>query len=52
MWMQELPMVMDLAREVGIVLLSRLEHDLGAICELMGSEVDLAETSFAYKVAE
>lgn len=42
-------MVVDLAREVGIVLLRRLEDHLGAICELVGGEVDLAKTPFAYQ---
>jgi hypothetical protein len=45
--MQELAMVVDLAREVGIVLLRRLENHLGAIRELMGGEVDLAKAAFA-----
>jgi len=52
MWMQELPMVVDLAREVGIVLLRRLEHDLGAIGELVGREVYFAETAFADQSSE
>ena len=40
-------MVVDLAREVRIVLLRRLEHDFGAIGELVGGEVDLAEAALA-----
>ena len=49
---QELAVVVDLAGEVGIVLLGRLEHDLGAIGELVGGEVDLAEAAFADEAAE
>ncbi len=45
-------MVVDLAREVGIVLLRRLEHDLGAIGELVGREVYFAETAFADQSSE
>ena len=52
MWVQELTMVVDLAGEVGIVLLGRFEHDLGAIGELMSGEVDLAEAAFADEAAE
>lgn len=40
-------MVMDLAREVGIVLPGRLEHHLGAICELVRGEVDFSEAALA-----
>lgn len=29
MWMYELPVVMDLAGQVGIALVGRLQHDLG-----------------------
>jgi len=45
--MQELTMVVNLAGEVGIVLLRRLEDDLAAIGELMTGKVDLAEAAFA-----
>ena len=45
MWVQELPMVVDLTRKVGIVLLRRLEHDLGSIGELMSREVYLSEAA-------
>lgn len=31
MWVRELAVVMDLAREVGVVILRALEHDLLAI---------------------
>ena len=45
-------MMVDLSREIRIVLLRRLEHDFGAIGEFMGSEIDLAEAAFAYEPAE
>ena len=45
-------MMVDLAREVGIVPLRRLEHDLGAIGELVRGEVDLAKAAFADQSAE
>jgi hypothetical protein len=48
----ELAVVMDFAREVGVVLLRALEHDLGAIAEFMRCQVDLAKTSLAYKFAQ
>lgn len=44
---EELSVVVDLAGEVGIVLLGRLEHDLGAIGELVGCKVDLSEAALA-----
>jgi hypothetical protein len=47
MWMQELAMVMDLPGEIGVVLLRALEHNLGAIGELVRGQVDLAEAAFA-----
>lgn len=63
MRVEELAMVVNLTRQIGIVLFGRLEHDLqhfvldgwisffsflglsclGAICELVGREVDLAK---------
>lgn len=43
--------MVDLAGEVGIVLLRRLEHHLGAIGELVGGEVDLAEAALADELA-
>ena len=45
-------MMVDLAREVGIVPLGRLEHDLGTIGELVRGEVDFAEAAFANQPAE
>lgn len=45
-------MVVDLAGEVRIRLLRGLEHDFGAIGELVGGEVDFAEGAFAYELAE
>jgi hypothetical protein len=67
-WVLELAVVMDFAREVGVVLLRALEHDLfaisvvplwdlgisylGAIAEFMRCQVDLAKTSLAYKFAQ
>lgn len=52
MRVQELAVVMDLAREVRVVLLGRLEHDLGAIGELVRGKIDLAEGAFADEPAE
>lgn len=48
MRVQELPVVVDLARQVGIILLRALEYDLGAIGELVSGKVDLTEAAFAY----
>ena len=45
-------MMVDLSREIGIVLLRRLEHDLGAIGELVRSEIDLSKAAFANQSAE
>jgi len=61
-------MVVDLAREVRIIFLCRLEHDLaffsrapkasktraylGSIGELMRCEIDFTKGSLAYKVAQ
>lgn len=42
-------MVVNFAGEIGIILLRTLEHDLGAIGELMRGQIDLAEASFANK---
>lgn len=70
--MQELAMVVDLTRQVGIILFGRLEYDLqgnvsdgcislfsslglsclGAICQLVGREVDLAKRSFSYQAPD
>ena len=63
MWVQELAVVVDLAREVVVVLLGRLEDHLvllsesaignmwtahlGAIGELVGREIDLAKAALA-----
>lgn len=49
---EELAMVVDLAGEVGVVLLRRLEHDLGAIGEFMGCQVDFAKAALAYEPSE
>jgi hypothetical protein len=48
----ELAVVMDLAGEVGVVLLGRLEDDARAVAELVRGEVDLAEAAFANQTAE
>jgi hypothetical protein len=45
--MYELPVVVDLAREVGIPLVGGLEDYLGAIGEFMRCEVDFAKGSFS-----
>jgi hypothetical protein len=50
--MEELSVVVDFSREVGIVFLSRLEHDLGAIGELMSGKIDLTEASFSNQAAK
>jgi hypothetical protein len=50
--MQELAMVVDFAGEIRIILLGRLEHNLGAIGELVRGEVNLAEAAFADEAAE
>ena len=47
--MQELPVMVNLSREVGIVLLGRLEYHLRAIGELVSSKVDLAKAALANK---
>ncbi len=49
MCVQELAMMMYLARKVGVILLRRLEHDFGAIGELMCGQINFAEASFAYQ---
>ena len=51
-WMEELAVVVDFAGEVGIVLLRALEYNLGAIGELVGGKVDLAEAALANEAAE
>lgn len=51
-WVDELAVVVDLAGEVGIVLVGRLEDDLGAIGELVSGEVDLAEGAFSDQTTE
>ena len=43
---------MDLARQVGVILFGRLEHNLGSIGELVSCQVDLAEGAFADQAAE
>lgn len=45
-------MVVDLARQVRIVLPRALEHDLGAIRELVRGEVDFAEAPLADEAAQ
>lgn len=50
--MDELAVMMDLARQVGVVLLGRLEYNLGSIGELVGCQVDLAEGAFADQAAK
>ena len=45
-------MVVDLAREIRIIFLRGLEHNLGAIGELVRGKVDLAKAAFANKPTE
>lgn len=52
MGVQKLAVVVDLARQIRIVLLGALEDDLGAIGELVLGEVDLAETPLADQAPE
>lgn len=50
--MQELAMVVNLTREIGILFLRALEHNLGAVGEFVRPEVDLAEAALADEAAE
>lgn len=50
--MAELAVMMDFAREVGILLAGRLEHDLGAIGELVRRQVDFAEGALSDQPAQ
>lgn len=66
MRVDELSVVVDLAREVGVALVGRLEYDLasqtsntmrrsaylGAVCELMRGQVDLAKGALSDEAAE
>lgn len=45
-------MVVDLAGKIGILLLGRLEYDLGSIGKFMRCKVDFAEAAFANEPAE
>lgn len=49
---QELAVVVDLAREVGIVLLRALENDTRAVRQLVRGEVDLAKAALSDQAAE
>lgn len=44
----ELSVVVDLAGQVRVALVCRLEYDFGAVCELVVGEVDLAKRPFPY----
>lgn len=50
--MDKLSMVVDLAGEVGVVLLGGLEHNLGAIGEFVGGQIDFAERALSNEAAE
>lgn len=52
MRVQELAVVVDLAREVGIVLLCALENDTRAVRQLVRGEVDLAKAALSDQAAE
>jgi hypothetical protein len=43
MWMHELSVMVDFAGQVRIALVRGLEHDLGAIREFVGGQVDLSK---------
>lgn len=43
---------MNFAGQVGIISIGRLQHYLGAICEFVGSKIDLAEGSLANEFSE
>lgn len=45
-------MMVNLSREIGIVLLRALEYNLGAIGEFVGSEIDLSEAALSDEAAE
>lgn len=45
-------MMVDLSREIGVVLLRALEHDFGAIGEFVRGEVDFSETALADESSE
>lgn len=50
--MDELSVVVDLTGQVRVALVRRLEHDLGAIGELVVGQVYLSERSFSYQTAQ
>lgn len=52
MRMAELAVMVDFAHEIGILLAGRLEHDLGAIGELVRRQVDFAEGAFSDQPAQ
>lgn len=52
MWMEELAVMVDFAREVRVIFLRRLQDHLTSISEPVLGKVDLAERSFPYELAE